>query len=417
MAKIDLLSTTSRVEAPFIIATIADKTFGLYNRKNVNYNGQQTYVDYPNYMQSLDITKINGAVNTYTLTMVYTITPGADPNLFEKLFSRAKSDRQMTLKYGDASLPSFIYKEEVTLITSVKSNFNMQANSITYIIQAVSQSIKLNAGTYNFPARKAKPSDVIKELLNRQDYNLLEIFTGMWDKEVVETNNLIASDDVTVNIESKTNTSVMDYLNYLVSCMRSSSDNSVGVKKSIYTISVVDDVTDKFGGTYFIVRKMDSTKSTDASSDVYEIDIGYSNPNAVTSFNIDDNETYSILYDYSGQVNNQTDYIYRLNDVGEMEEIYSPNITKNIQQMKTTESDLTWWTSITQFPIKATLVIKGLLRPALLMNYVRLNVVFFGKKHNSSGLYIITKQVDRVSASGYQTTLSLTRVSGDNLYQ
>lgn len=415
MANLDLLSATSRVEAPFIIATIAGKTFGLYNKKDINYNGQRTYVDYPNYMQSLDITKINGAVNTYTLTLVYTITPGADPNLFEKLFSKAKSDRLMTLKYGDASLPAFIYKEEVTLITSVRSNFNIQTNSITYTIQSVSQSIKLNAGTYNFSARRAKPSDVIKELLNRQDYNLTQIFTGMWDKDLVETSNLIASDDTAVDIDAKNNISVMDYLNYLVSCMRCSSDNSVAVRTSVYTIAVVDDTSGKFGGTYFMVKKIDSTKTPTTTADVYEIDVGYSTTNAVLSFSIDDNETYSILYDYSSQVNNQTDYVYRLNDSGEMEEIYSPNITKNYEQMKTTESDLTWWTNITQFPIKATIVIKGLLRPALLMNYVKLNVLFFGKKHNSSGLYIITKQVDRVSASGYQTTLNLTRVSGDNL--
>lgn len=37
-----------------------------------------------------------------------------------------------------------------------------------------------------------------------------------------------------------------------------------------------------------------------------------------------------------------------------------------------------WWTQVTQFPIQATLVIKGLLRPAILMTYVRLNVVFYG---------------------------------------
>jgi hypothetical protein len=46
------------------------------------------------------------------------------------------------------------------------------------------------------------------------------------------------------------------------------------------------------------------------------------------------------------------------------------------------------------------------------MQYLRLNVVFpGGNKHISSGLYIVTKQVDNISESGYRTTLSLTRIS------
>lgn len=48
------------------------------------------------------------------------------------------------------------------------------------------------------------------------------------------------------------------------------------------------------------------------------------------------------------------------------------------------------------------------------MEYVRLNVIYFGKKHTSSGLYIVTKQVDEISGNGYRTTLSLTRIGGDN---
>lgn len=69
---------------------------------------------------------------------------------------------------------------------------------------------------------------------------------------------------------------------------------------------------------------------------------------------------------------------------------------------------------MTRFPITATLTIKGLLRSAMLMNYVRVNTYFYGQKHISSGLYVITKQEDRIDSSGYRTTLSLTRIAGDD---
>lgn len=49
------------------------------------------------------------------------------------------------------------------------------------------------------------------------------------------------------------------------------------------------------------------------------------------------------------------------------------------------------------------------------MTYLRLNVILpGGKKHISSGLYIVTKQTDQIDGSGYRTTLELTRIAGDN---
>ena len=89
-------------------------------------------------------------------------------------------------------------------------------------------------------------------------------------------------------------------------------------------------------------------------------------------------------------------------------ELMKPETLANVN--KTTELSRTWWTQATQFPIKAKLTIKGLLRPSLLMSYVRVNTYFYGKQHISSGLYIITKQEDLIDSSGYRTTLSLTRI-------
>ena len=66
-----------------------------------------------------------------------------------------------------------------------------------------------------------------------------------------------------------------------------------------------------------------------------------------------------------------------------------------------------------KYPISATLTVQGLLRPAQLMQYIRLNIYFpGGKKHVNSGLYIITKQIDTIGLStGYITQLELTRIS------
>lgn len=69
---------------------------------------------------------------------------------------------------------------------------------------------------------------------------------------------------------------------------------------------------------------------------------------------------------------------------------------------------------MTEYPIKATVTLKGLLRPALLMTHVRINVIFpGGRKHISSGLYVVTDQTDSISGNGYTTTLGLLRVGKD----
>jgi hypothetical protein len=48
------------------------------------------------------------------------------------------------------------------------------------------------------------------------------------------------------------------------------------------------------------------------------------------------------------------------------------------------------------------------------MQYVKLNVWFYGNKHISSGYYIITAQEDSIGTSGYKTTLKLLRVAADD---
>ena len=71
---------------------------------------------------------------------------------------------------------------------------------------------------------------------------------------------------------------------------------------------------------------------------------------------------------------------------------------------------------MTKFPISATLQIKGLVRTVMLMTYLRVNAIFYGQRHVSSGLYIITKQVDTIDGNGYRTELTLQRVGGDEDY-
>ena len=148
------------------------------------------------------------------------------------------------------------------------------------------------------------------------------------------------------------------------------------------------------------------------SYDTYAVDIGYPSDNFVSNFTIKNDDSWAILYK-AAQAGSQPEYTYSIDNDGKIVTSFSPSITTSNKYYTTTTLDKSWWTKVTQFPIQATITIRGLLRPAMLMQYVRANVYFYGKKHSSSGLYIITRQEDQINDYGYKTTLSLLRIKGD----
>lgn len=406
----NLVSIPTLVQSPFIIATIGGVTFGSYT--GTPYNGTVTY---PNFMRSMSIVKVNGTVNTYTLNFQYQVRTGDDPNLLDKIFSRATKDRTITFQYGDWNAPAYIYKEEKAIITNVTSSLDMNNSMINYVVSATSDAIGLSSITYNFAAREAKPSDVLMNLLGNNKYALKQVFTGMKNTSNVLTNNLIASNDKKVKLLAQTNVTVLEYMNYLVESMISTSNpENSAIQNSKYYLTIHDDFNNDVGGTYFKVEEVSKNTKTIKSTDTYEIDINYPGDNFVTQFNLTNDQSWAILYDFSENIK-QEQYTYKIRDDGSVETNYTPSMLKSATTDTLSPSKSTWWTKMTEFPIEATLTIKGLTRPSMLMSYVKLNVLFAGGvKHISSGTYIITKQVDNIDNNGYTTTLTLLRIAGDS---
>lgn len=413
MAELSLLSNPIRVMTPFIKVTIGDYNFGLFSQEQkIERTTDGVFkvfnFQYPNYIQSLSITKVNGQVNQYSLVLKYPITESSDPNFFEKVFSSVSKTRKIVFSYGDVSAPKYLYRNEEAIITDVKNQFDINSAVIQYTVTAVSSCKLATAGAFNFVgsefAGNHKPSDIILKLITRNStYGLLDLFPGMRSAQYSIDMGLIPINDKIVTLEGKENINVLDYIKYLVSCMRTQSE------KSLFAMIVRDDTSDIFNGPYFQIKN--TTEASD-SLDTFVLDIGYPSENVVMSFSIDNNESYSILYDYS-KVLNTNEYITRIADDGTTSTIYSPNITSNNSQQVTQSNDINWWKNVTEYPISATISIKGVLRPAILMSKLRLNVLFYGKAHISSGTYIINKQIDNVSTEGCWTTLNLVRVDGD----
>lgn len=416
-----LTAVPTLVESPFIIVKIGDFTFG--NVQKIK-SGSILDVTFPEYMKSLEVVKINGQVNTYTIQLEYPITKGQDPNLIDYVFSSVSATRKLTISYGDWASPSFIYKEEETIITEVTSNVDFSNPKITYTIKCVSDALGLESVVYNFPRRIWRPSQIIlDELLYNPEYQLTEIFKGMVNRAKVIEYNLIAMDDKVVDIPAKSNSSIWDYLTYLVGFMiPEGSDESSITNKGFYALSVIDDNKNELNGSYFRITKISSENNVAISDEPtnsqialgsYELDVGFPTNNFITSFNIEDSNEWTILYNTANKINARN-YSYKITNEGTLEKKYSPSLTRISNWEGTTAADKSWWTSVTSFPLKANITLKGLVRPTMLMSYVKLNVVFYGQRHISSGYYIITKQTDKINAAdGYRTTLNLLRIKGD----
>ena len=420
-----LLSSQTRIQVPWVKVTLGTYTFGIFDSKTKEQGGKDkngfytTFnIKYPNYIQDLTVTKINGQVNQYVLNIIYPITQFDDPNFFEKVFSSISNTRKIVFSYGDASVPSYTYKNEEAIITKITQGFNLERSSISYQIEAVSGAALTADGTITELSSGApvKPSEKIKSLF-RSNKSLQDTFTGM---RIGDLDKLIAGDDQPVVLDSKRNVSALDYIAYLASCMVPSGTKP-GLSKDIYILTVHDDTIldttydpSSFGGKGGPYFKITKTSYAAEHSDAYEVDIGYNTSTIVRNFNIEQNENFSLYYDYQNEIHSE-EYVRRLNKQGEWETVYSPNFMVRANEFKASAKDMIWWTKATKYPITANITIQGLLRPATLMQYLRLNIIFpGGHKHLASGLYIVTKQIDSINNSGYTTQLTLTRISGDN---
>ena len=418
----NLLSSQARIQVPWVKVTIGDYTFGIFDDKTKMWGKdnagfyQPFEIQYPNYIQSLEVVKINGQVNKYTLSIKYPITVNDDPNFFEKVFSSASSNRKIIFTYGDAETPAYVYKNEEAIITGVFQDFDLGGSAISYTVSAVSSAALSTDGNITMlgtgvDGKKVKPSDEIKNLF-RTNKSLQSTFTGM---TAADLNKLIAGDDMYVEVESKRNISAIDYINYLVGCMIPEG-SAPGLSKEIYIMTIYDDsITSSERalskkGPYFEVKKVSTIMER---GDAFEIDIGINTSTIVRSFQIEKKENFSIYYDYQNLAHPEN-YVRRLGADGLWEDKYAPTSMLKEGAFDIKSHERVWWTKATQFPINATIQIQGLIRPATLMQYVKLNVIFpGGNKHLASGLYIVTRQADNIGPNGYATNLGLTRIKGD----
>ena len=405
----NLLVGENLVEMPFIIVTIGGYTFGKFS-KDI---GTTMNVSFPNMLDSMTVQKVNGLINNYSLKMIYAIRPGDDPNMIEKILGiSAQQSRSISITYGDYSQPNYIYRDEEAMITNITSQIDFKSSKITYNISAVSNSYKAQSASYDFESATAKPSDLIKATLKDSKYGLNDIFKGMNASNIDE---YIKGDDKTVSVPAMTCNPLVRITNLISYMQPLDAPQNGDLGYDTYTVKVVDD---RANGAHFEVVKIPYSQAANSntvrSADSFEVNIGYPDNNYVVNFAVNNENVYSILYNYNGVVNTNNNQ-YRINDQGKIEVTSTPIIATNKAIREATAASKNWWNAMTTFPVTATLTLKGLLKPSILMDQLYIHSYFYGVKHTSSGIYVITKHVDTIDASGYRTTLNLTRIGGSTI--
>lgn len=309
---------------------IGSYSFGVYDRATkLQHTDQDFYtqynVQYPRFIKSLNIVKLNGQVNQYTLQLNYPVKLEDDPNLIEKVLSSVSKTRKIVFSYGDAATPSYVYKDEEAIITNVSQSFNIVGGVISYTIEAVSGATLGMTGSFTFTSPGVKkPSDIIKNVLQNKTYGLRNLFLGMTPNNIPK---LIAGDDKAVKIDTKANISPIDYIKYLVSCMVPSGSTVGNTSKDLYVLTLHDDTVYDTSytkndltvgnttatGPYFKVTR---TSNVLEYADAYEIDIGYNTSTIVSEFQVANQENFSLFFDYNSKLAPE-EFNRRLNNQGQ----------------------------------------------------------------------------------------------------
>lgn len=401
-----LTSADSLVQAPVIMVDFNGTTIGGFGNSGDKY---------PNYITSVTTSRINGKINTYTITISYQVRPNEDANFIDKLISKCGYTNPIKIKYGDSNSPKAIFKEEEALITDVQYGENVAASTISYTIQAVSSIVTGTSSTSTYGLKQGKISDIIYDLVygsGDDSRYLLDLFPGMRNRNLVSTKGLIPANDVTVVVPPVKRVNVLSYLSYLVSCMKNSSED-----KSSYFLTYHDDTTNEFGGPYFKITEVKSYNSAGAmpenldSPNFYQVDVGYPDENMVMNFSIDSNQYWNNVYEYNYAI---PEYRYGIDDEGNITSSTVNRLYSDNNFLKENIIASNWWRDATEFPISAKLTLKGVLRPVMLMTYIRVNTQFFGNRDIASGIYVVTEHRDTINDRGFFTELTLLRVAGDN---
>lgn len=394
---VSLPSTISYVEAPYGKITLGGVSIGTYQGGS-----------FPNYINSITTRRTNGTLNEYTINLTHQIAAGDNPNYIDNLIS-ANGYNKIGIEFGDAA-SGVKFIDTNPLLINAKSNFDFFNNSINYTLNATSSSVMSIVNKRNYSAVTSKPSTIINKMLYETG-ELLQYFPGMANSTFVNSNNLIPTNDKEVSIDAIENTTPLNYLNILTSSMVS--ETSKAINDSVYYLSTDDNSPNS--EAYFKIKQIKTNLSASAFPFLYEVDINYPNEDSlVYNFSIDTNYAWPLAYKYAGGI---PTYNYGIDSKGK---ITSNTSTSNLKSTANTNMvntmDSNWWTNVTEFPITATLEVKGVTSQILLLNYIKVNSFYFGNKRNSSGVYIIIGQEDSLSGNGFRTKFDLLRVAGDNQY-
>lgn len=393
LVKGNLASYPNLVEAPFIEVDMNGITIGGYNHQEDKY---------PNNLVSLDIEKVNGRINNYTINIIHQVRAGEDPNFIDSLLSRTGIRNKIKIKYGDSAYGAF-FREDEAYIIDVTYTEDVVGAKISYVIKAVSSVGAIQEAYFNFPGINSKPStEIINMLYNNKNTStqLLALLGGMQNKTEVLSRGYIPTDDAEMYIPGGENMSLIERLNQLVSYMYDPIDSTAS-----YFLSYQD------GGqnnAFFKITKVKKTgKGIDAIKNCYYLDVGYPGNSFVTNFTLDNDVYWPIYFDYAGRFSS---YNYDIDYSGKLIETEVNPLTISDRYNSPDVRKMNWWNLVKSYPISASVTIKGLMKPVILMENVYVYAQFYGQEDMASGLYSIIGQKDSISGGGYNTTLQLLRV-------
>lgn len=356
--------------------------------------------------------------NQYSIQLAYMPKPNQDPNFIDEALAGVTADNKpVTIRFGYNGIPGYNLLSSTYKCLITGYTVTIQNNYFYYTINCVSQGTMYREQRFNFP--RVPNIDPINWIYQCWTGNIkgLESLSDQYDLKIdqdayghVEKMDIGYNKDsegnVTNNDSALNDVTVFEFLDTVLYNIKDTDNDN-----AVYWYELVDT---KEKQTVVIHRTVIESEKDLSGLATFTFDWGGNHQDNSTN-----NLILSFETEYKGEVNiAMTEDIFskkyaidsegrKLTAMGYFEYLVPDYVRQDYYR------DAKFWSRSTLWAYNAQMELLGIPADIPIGAYIEVNPLIYGRKHHTAGIYIITGARCDISANGFRTNLSLTKVNVD----
>lgn len=377
------------------------------------------------YFMQMDMTYAGtgvGSANQFSISIAYVPKPNQDPNLIDKALDGVTAKHlPCRLRYGYSGIKGYNLISQEYECEVLGYTVSLRDSIIYYNITGVSYAMTLREKRYNFPAiPNLNPISFIKVLFNGIsassfvssmikpvfDLKVSGDFYGDYKIEIADNASSYAEP---MEFNAVQDVTVFQYLDTLLLNIQDTDDPN-----AIYWYSLSDVRGKKTITIHRTTVQVTSSQYNDFKT-LFVFDWGGNHQNNKTNNLVKAFET-----EFKGELNIATsDEIietrYGIDSSGNDVQIEGLEelVVGDYMKQDNTVTTRTWAKSL-DWAYNASMELEGIPADIPIGAVIEVNPMFYGQKHHTAGLYMITGAKCNITSGGFSTNLNLFKIIVDN---